>query len=185
MGLWIGRRETGYLFYKRLLNQAQQHLSQNPVYIKQGFWFDTFPLGAKWMVDRLNEIDPAHHRVFNQKVSFTAYGLGKYLLCLLAFSLYFMLFLKIHWLLTPLAILVFYIFEVSLLFLFPLLIDQVKHPLITSFKMTWNIGFSKTILIILPIAIFMLKGLFDNKGPFHNWHIGCLVILFWYVETRN
>lgn len=167
------------------LNKAKQHLKQNSAYIDKGNWLNTFSLGAKWMVSKLNKIDPLNHRTFNQNTNFLAYGLGKYLISLLAFLIYFLLFYNIHFLLTPLSILVFYVFEVALLFLFPLLIDGVEYPIITSIKMTWKIGFSKVILIVLPIAIFMLAGLFDIKRPFHNWHIGCLTILFWYKDERK
>jgi len=167
------------------LSKAKIHFNQRPVYVEQGSWINLFSSGAEWMVERLNEISSENQYIFNRDVHFTTYGLGKYLLCLLAFFISFLLFSKTHIALTPLSILVFYVFEVALLFLFPLLIDGVKHPIITSIKMTWEIGFFKAVLIVIPIAIFMLIGLFDIKKRYHNWHIGCLAILFWYLDERK
>ncbi|TVT42597.1 hypothetical protein FNT36_00420 [Hymenobacter setariae] len=88
---------------------------------------------------------------------------------------------KLHllWLL-PLAGLAFYVVEVHFLFLFPLLLDRVAHPLRTSIWATYQVGFMRALTWTLAIAAFMLAGLLNRRQPWRNWHIGCLALIHWY-----
>ena len=95
-------------------------------------------------------------------------------------------FFSLNIFLTPLSIIVFYLFEVHFLFLFPLIIDKIDQPILTSIKQTYKVGIFNALVTVIPIACFMLKGLFNISKPFHNWHIGSLAILIWYQnEIRD
>lgn len=134
----------------------------------------------------LNQLEPANQKPFPASTNFTRYGVGKYALCVSASALSAFLFYRINPLLTPLAALVFYFFEVQLLFLFPLLIDEARHPVGRSVRATQKIGMAKALITVMPIAFYMVAGLRKKKDPRRQWYIGCLAILIWYVkEVRN
>lgn len=171
---------------QELLNQSEKFLQQHPHFVKKGFSLNVFSDGAQWMVDMLNKIDPLQNRTFDQSIYFTFWGWSKYLVCLLAFFISFFILLNIHFSLIPLSILAFYFIEGWFVFLFPTLIDRKSNPIVSSAKLTSEIGIFTTITTILPIAFFMLSGIFQKKKFLINWHIGCLAILFWYTdEIRN
>lgn len=129
----------------------------------------------------LNKLEPAKQKRFPASTNFTRYGIGKYALCITASLLSAFLFCRINPLLTPLAVFVFYFFEVQLLFLFPLLIDDVRQPVWQSVKATQKIGIAKAMVTVLPIAFYMVAGLCKKKS-YRQWYIGCLAILLWYVK---
>ncbi len=171
---------------QEFLNQSKDFLKQHPHFIKNGISLRMFSDGAQWMVDMLNKIDPLQNRTFDQSIHFSFWGWSKYIACLLAFFASFFILLNIHFSLIPLSILPFYFIEGWLVFLFPILIDRKVNPIISSAKLTFKIGIFTTITTILPIAFFMLSGIFQKKKLLINWHIGCLAILFWYTdEIRN
>jgi len=124
-------------------------------------------------------------KTFDASVPFTLYGLLKYFLCLSAFTLSFVLLLRISVFLTPLSVIIFYLAEVQLLFLFPLLIDGVNAPLLSSVKQTAKLGTVSALLIVMPIAFYMLTGLLNLRDPFRNWHIGSLAILILYLDETG
>lgn len=170
--------------YSKLIAESKALWNNNPEYTKHTVSFKVFNLGAKWMFEQLNKNDEV--KSFNDLPNYFIYGILKYGICLLAFCISFYLFLKIHLLFTPLAIIVFYLFEVHFLFLFPLLIDDVKNPIITSIQQTYIIGLFTTLVTVIPIGFYMMMGLLNLKNPFRNWHIGCLTIIIWYKnEVRN
>ena len=68
------------------------------------------------------------------------------------------------------SILAFYIIEVHFLFLFPLLIDRVSNPMLTSCKMTYKIGFLKALITVFQIGLYMMFGLLQLKEPFKKWN---------------
>jgi len=87
----------------------------------------------------------------------------------------------------PLSIVVFYLFEIQFLFLFPLLIDNSKEPVRRGIREVFKIGIIRCLFTVIPIAFFMLLGLFHKRQRYRNWYIGCLAILIWYndeVRTR-
>jgi hypothetical protein len=169
--------------YKQLLAQSKIHLDKNPVYLDHPFSIHIFSSGAKWMYEQLNT---AATKTFDLTINFGFYGLLKYSICIAAGITAAILLWSVHILLAPLAILVFYFFEVHFLFLFPLLIDKVKLPLLKSIRTTYSIGVLNCMAIVIPISIFMLAGLVNTKAPFKNWHIGSLAIITWYKnDVRN
>jgi hypothetical protein len=171
--------------YRALLSQSKAMLKHNPEFISGLPFGDIFYAGAKWMHNWMNEMDD-RKTVFNYAAGFGAYGLFKYSCCVAAMTIAALLLYKVNVLLTPLSIIVFYFFEVQLLFLFPLLIDNVKNPLWVSMQQTYQIGIFKAIINVIPISIYMVIGLFNTKAPFRNWHTGSLAIVIWYqYEIRN
>lgn len=171
--------------YSYLLRASKQRLKENPRYISGAISPGIFSTGAKWMQERLNE-NSTDKISFNPSIAFGAYGFLKYISCSMAGIVAAFLLYKVHQLLVPLSIFIFYFFEVQLLFLFPLLIDQVPSPIWTSIRQSWRIGIFKTMLIVIPIGIFMIFGLFNVRAPLRNWHLGSLAIIIWYEhEVRN
>jgi len=164
-----------------------------------------FPAGARWMHDRLGELPQRPGEMprrpgalpqrdqepFDSGISYTAYGIAKYGICLTAAGLTaaglaaagisgYPLFAA------PLSILVFYLFEIHFLFLFPLLIDRTPRPLLTSIRATYKIGVWRCLITVIPIAVYMLIGLTRKNDRLANWHTGCLAIVIWYDhEIRN
>ena len=138
-----------------------------------------FTDGAKWMCNQLNQLSDRKTE-FTDSVNYTAYGLLKYGISLLFFLLSVFFFVHINILLVPLAVVIFYFAEVHFLFLFPLLIDGVQHPLQQSVKATYSIGLFTSMYTVFRIGLFMITGLFNISTPFRNWHIGCMAIIIWY-----
>ena len=115
--------------YQNLLNTSRAHLHQYPV-DNQIFSLLIFTSGAEWMMIRMNEMD-SQKRVFDNSISYEKYGYFKYGLCLFAFFIMGVLMSLKSLYLLPLAILVFYIFEIHFLFLFPFFFSFVlffSHP---------------------------------------------------------
>jgi hypothetical protein len=144
---------------------------------------NVFGSGAEWMFVQLNENKDAS---FNKSIQYSAYGFLKYSISLLAFFVSAFLFFRINVWLVPISIIVFYLVEIHFLFLFPLLIDNVKRPLLTSIRETYRTGIFTALFNVIPIGVYMIMGLFRLKDPFRNWYIGCLAIVVWYnEEVRN
>lgn len=140
-----------------------------------------FTAGARWMHGQLPP-----KNAFSTTISYTLYGLVKYGISLLAFGASVLLFCRVNPLLAPLSIVVFYLVEVHFLFLFPLLLDGVKQPLLKSIQQTYRIGLLPAVATVMPIGFYMLAGLCHFKAPLRAWHIGCGAILIWYQhEVRD
>ncbi len=174
------------MHFSTLLQLSKHHLQNHPEVVSNVFSFDLFTQGAHWMAHRLNELDDSKIAVVDPMVNFKVYGFGKYILCVLFFVISLLFSLKLNLLLMPVSILVFYFVEVQLLFLFPLLIDQVERPILTSIRLTSEIGVFRAVITVIPIAFYMAWGLCNVKKPFKNWYIGCLAVVIWYqYEVRN
>ncbi|HEY0030629.1 MAG TPA: hypothetical protein VGC65_07720 [Bacteroidia bacterium] len=171
--------------YKTLLHKSKVQWEKNPGNPIEEVSGKLFSSGAKWMYDQLNA-QKHNEKEFNIAINYTFYGLLKYGICLTAFFISAMFFLNWNVYLLPFSIIVFYFFEVQFLFLFPLLIDNVKHPLLTSIRQTYKTGIIRSMANVIPIACYMLIGLFNLHNPLRNWHIGSLAIIIWYQhEIRN
>ncbi len=170
--------------YSKLIAESKALWHKNPQYIEGAISLQIFNLGARWMFEQLNKNDGK--KTFTDLPNYFIYGIIKYGTCLLALCISFFLLLKTNPLLTPLSIIIFYLFEIHFLFLFPLLIDGVEKPIIISIQQTYKIGLFTALTTIIPIGCFMMIGLFNFKKPFRNWYIGCLAIIIWYKnEVRN
>ncbi|MGG9962937.1 hypothetical protein [Ferruginibacter sp. SUN106] len=169
--------------YRQLLAQSKICLDKNPVYVDAPVNIHIFSSGAKWMADQLNTTAT---KPFDNTINFGLYGTLKYGVCILAFIAAVFLLWHINIFLLPLAVLVFYFFEVHFLFLFPLLLDNIQQPLLKSISLSYTVGIIRCMTIVIPISIFMLAGLLNIKSPFKNWHTGSLAILIWYKnDIRN
>ena len=168
--------------WRDLWRQSERHLQLYPIYLSETPDLSVFSKGAAWMTARLNEMDNHKTTRFDPSIPFNAYGWFKYGLCISACIISAFLLFPLHFLLVPLSIVVFYFLEVQLLFLFPLLIDQVKQPILTSIKITYHLGVFKCMGTVMPIAFWMLWGIFSKNQPFRNWHVGALAILIWYKD---
>jgi len=170
--------------YQDLLANSKIHLSRFPGEQKTNSNTYIFTEGARWMTQRLNELDGGQ-RHFDPLLPYERYGYFKYIFCLSCFLLSAGVFWTNAIFLIPLAVVVFYFFEIHLLFLFPLLIGGVDHPIAKSIRMTYQIGIFTTLKTIIPIGVFMVLGLFRRQHPLKNWYLGCLAVLIWYVDERD
>ena len=172
--------------YKHLITASREHLAKYPGHAPVSGPMTMFPGGARWMYDRLNELDGSDVRPFDPKINYSLYGYLKYGICLTGLSLACYWSFKFSMLLIPLSILLFYLLEIHFLFLFPLLIDRARWPVLNGIREVFRIGVIPCLLTVIPISIFMMTGLFRRKNSFRNWYIGCLSILIWYKnEVRN
>ena len=168
-----------------LLQKSELHLHNHPHFIPEVKMFSIFSKGAQWMFDRLQELNPEPALEWNSSLNYEYYGYLKYGICTACFIGSACFFFHHSFWLVPLSILIFYGLEVHFLFLFPLLIDGVNHPVHRSFMLTYKIGILKAMYTVMVVAAYMLWGLNDVKQPFRKWHIGCMAILLWYSEERK
>lgn len=169
--------------YQQLLSHSKESIGTDFPVSNKIISFQVFEIGSRWMFARLNT---GTTQSFNSSVNYLGYGLLKYSISFLVFLFSAWLFLKVNLLLVPLSIVFFYLAEVHFLFLFPMVIDNVKKPVWTSVKQTYKIGVLNALITVIPIGCFMLWGLLHYKNPFRNWYIGCLAIIIWYQnEIRN
>ena len=172
--------------YRHLITQSTSIYERKPYKIEHVFSLNIFNYGANWMYANLIYLDNKNRIINFPYISYNRYGYIKYGICLTIWVLSLFLLMRLNIYLAPVSILIFYFCEVHFLFLFPLLIDNVKNPILTSIKQTYRIGLFKTIFTVSQIGIFMILGFLNFKNPFKNWYIGCLAILIWYQnEVRN
>jgi len=171
---------------KALLKQGALQFDQQPSQVQHVFSRHLFTSGAQWMFGKLPETESETAGRFNVATPFGLYGCYKYGISLLTFVGSFLALEKVSMLLTPLAVLFFYVVEVHFLFLFPLLLDRAKNPILTSMRATYRIGFLRALFGVLTIGVYMLSGLLNRHNPLRRWHIGCLSVILWYqYEVRN
>ena len=174
------------MYCKKLIKEARILYEIYPIKMEKYSMFNVFQEGAKWMYEMLEKLEGTKSSNFNNNVNFNLYGVLKYGICLSFFVISFISLWYTHPLLTPLSIITFYLVEIHFLFLFPLLIDHSKKPMVDNIHIIYKIGICKTLITIIPIGCYMMIGLFNFKNPFYNWYIGCLSILIWYKdEVRN
>jgi hypothetical protein len=168
----------------QLIAQSEAQLARAPLRCKDTFAFNVFESGAEWMAAQLSDGRPVSDFIASRKYS--VYGWMKYGLSLMAMIISLWMCVNINLWLLPLSIVVFYLVEVHFLFLFPLLIDDVASPVLTSIQQTYKSGLFVSLLTVMPIGFYMLAGLLNVRDPFRNWHVGCLAVILWYKnEVRN
>ncbi|WP_153799144.1 hypothetical protein [Foetidibacter luteolus] len=174
------------MHYKKLLAEAEAFLKDNPEYVRQTFTLQLFNVGAAWMATKLQQLDNSRKVHVNPGTNFTFYGLLKYGLCIVASVIACCFLYRESIFLVPAAFFVFYLCEVHLLFLFPLLIDNTTNPVWKSIRHTYKIGLLNALSRVIPISLYMIAGLFNINTAFKNWHAGSIAILIWYKnEVRN
>jgi hypothetical protein len=157
-------------------------LAAQPAQVRRPLSPHIFATGARWLAGHL---PPRAGRPagFDAAIPFGRYGSLKYGSSLLALLGVAGMLARLHAplvVLLPLAGLAFYVVEVHFLFLFPLLLDGVAHPLRASVRATYRVGLFKALAWTLTLAAFMLAGLLHWRRPWRNWHIGCLALIYWY-----
>lgn len=163
-----------------LLRQSARQLAARPAQVRRPVSSRVFTTGARWMFAHLPP-QPGRPGRFDETINFGWYGGLKYGCSLLALLVAAGAVAKLgRPLLLPLAGLAFYVVEIHFLFLFPLLLDRVAHPLRASIRATYRVGLLKALAWTLAIAAFMLAGLLNRRRPWRNWHIGCLALIHWY-----
>ncbi|TND06971.1 MAG: hypothetical protein FD123_3435 [Bacteroidetes bacterium] len=168
--------------FVQLLRKSNQHLRKHPPASAQKISGDFFTSGAAWMHEQLHPLENDRSRAFNRSVNYAFYGFMKYAVSLLAFGVSFFILLRVNVWLTPLAVPVFYFFEIHFLFLFPLLIDGSPQPIRSSIKATYRTGVFSALFNVMPIGIYMMFGLLNFRDPLRNWYAGCYSILTWYND---
>lgn len=172
--------------YRQLIAQSKANLEANPPCMTDILSPRIFTIGAKWMFDKLHEGKQNTELSYNPSVQYLAYGVGKYGISLAAYVFATLYLAQINIVLVPLSVIVFYVVEVHFLFLFPILIDNIPHPIRTSIRQTYKVGLFTSLLTVIPLGFFMVAGLFRLRNPLRNWYIGCLAIVIWYRdEIRN
>lgn len=167
-----------------LLHASARQLAAQPAQVLNPLSPRVFSRGAGWLAGHLPPVGIGDGPA--RSVRFGLYGSLKYgssLLAALGMAAA-LIGLRQLWLL-PLAGLAFYLVEVQLLFLFPLLLDGVSNPLRRSVRATYHVGLLRALTWTLCIAGYMLVGLLDWRQPWRKWHIGCLAVFNWYdAEVR-
>jgi uncharacterized protein len=89
-------------------------------------------------------------------------------------------------LLAPLAVVVFYVIEAQMVFLFPLALDGSARPFRTARAWTRRAGGTFAVMrVVLPLASVMLLGGFVGRGFVRCWCLGCLAVCLWYEDLRK
>lgn len=164
--------------YKELITAAKQQLSTSAHYAVVSP-SQLFSHGAEWMHTHMSELS-SDDTPFDTSIAYNTYGWLKYIISVACCIISAILLSNIHPALSILSILCFYLVEVHFLFLFPLLLDRVAHPIRSSIAATYKVGLASALINTVAIGCYMLIGLLNFKRPLHNWHIGCLAILIWY-----
>lgn len=174
---------------RRLLKQAGI-LFDNPQLpfaytAAQDGWRAGFASGAAWMRSVMEyvrgEAIPPIEADYN-KLGIFKYGLASS--CALACGA--LLILMGWWLLLPLCVLVFYLVEAQMVFLFPLAIDGCKQPVRLSPGWTQHAGGTLRVTwVVMQLAAVMLFGAFTGNGFVRSWALGCIAIVLWYEELRD
>ena len=141
-----------------------------------------FEAGAAWMAAQLARLRGRPQPTGASRRRFTYYGWLKYGLSWLGGVLAATAMCRYRIWLLPLAGLGFYVVEIQFLFLFPLLLEGHPRPLLASCRLTARVGYGRCLLGVLPVAAYMLAGLGCPRRARWRWHVGCLAILFWYVD---
>ncbi len=169
-----------------LLRLARAEMARNPAVLPvQDLQKGIFSTGGRWMFYWMQILQFDEKRTLQHGINFAFYGLFKYAISGAVFLITLFFLWPLGWMYAPLSIICFYAVEVQLMFLFPLLIDQSPAPLRESRTMTRSIGTIYTVLVILPIGVFMLLGLFHWKNPLKHWYLGCLAVVIWYILERK
>jgi hypothetical protein len=167
----------------KLLSKASKLWEEETIVLPSLNYNTKFEFGAAWMSVWMGKIRPEAQIFLKPLFRFSYFGYLKYGLSLIFMGISIPFLYKIHAYLVVFSVLVFYLVEVHFLFLFPILIENKENPIKQSIKITYKIGLFSALITVIPIAFFMLIGLFNIKNPLKNWYIGCLSVLIWYEEV--
>ena len=156
-----------------------------PYEAKKRIWKNDFSAGADWMRNCLSQLR-MNDLTKRNDIELNAAGMQKYGLAILPVLATLSLSIAAKSiLLFCLGPVVFYLVEVQMVFLFPLLIDGEKHPFKASRDLVRSQGGTwEALRIVLPVSWTMVFGGFFGQGFVRCWCIGCLAVLLWYEKAR-
>jgi hypothetical protein len=151
----------------------------------RGAWRTGFHSGAMWMAMALNRCRPGEPIIFafNANPSrFQILGIIKYAMAATAAAPCVAAAILLH---SPwpilLAPIVFYLYEVQMLFLFPLALDGSPNPFRDARDLTRRAGGTLHAAgIVMVLAAVMLFGGLAGRGFVRCWCLGCLAVCIWY-----
>ncbi len=148
-------------------------------------WRRRFVGGGEWMREALWVLRKGgvtfHPFDFHQLglIKYGAASLGA--ACVIGLSIFW----RQPWLAIS-ALLVFYLVEVQMLFVFPLAIDRETNLLSASRRLVSRSGGTwKALCIVVQLAMAMLFGGLAGRGFVRSWCLGCLAVLVWYERLRT
>jgi hypothetical protein len=90
------------------------------------------------------------------------------------------------WVLLPGVVIIFYLVEAQMVFLFPLALDGSAHPIRESLVWTRAAGGTIPVMLtVMQLAAVMLFGGFFGRGFVRSWCLGCLAVVLWYEALRR
>lgn len=145
-----------------------------------------FQAGAKWM-HRCLETIRGERISYPETVAFNVHGFVKNGVAGTLSMIVWGIGIATHSIPLILAsTLVFYLIEVQMVFLFPLLIDQDPTPFQKSrHYVVRGGGTIKAMSVVMPISAFMMIGGLLGQGIVRSWCIGCLAVVLWYEKART
>ena len=163
--------------YSLLMQRVDEQWPSIPL-LNSGFGLNAFATGVQWMFQRMQELNlvkanQAPNLPWN-RIGYCKYALVS--LAALVLSGAFGLIQPLLFLSFPIW---FYLLELPLVFLFPILIQHKSFSIKHSILLIQKTGFTASYLILIQLAAGML---IPSKN-FHNWHKGCLAVLIWYEEV--
>lgn len=143
----------------------------------------SFASGAEWMRSALGTL---RAEAPGGSAAFNAIGCVKYIAAAVAAAIPVAVAVvtRSAW---PLALVVpaFYAAEVQSVFAFPAALDGAARPIATSRTIVRSGGGTlRSVVIVVPIAAYMLGGGFFGRGFRRSWCVGCLAVLLWYEAWR-
>jgi hypothetical protein len=148
-------------------------------------WRMGFASGGQWMREALELL--RSQPVVGPAVDLNRLGIFKYALASSAALAW--LVVAMCWrqpLLIMCSVLMFYLVEAQMVFLFPLALDGSTHPFRDARRWTRQAGGTLAVLrVVLPVAAMMLLGGLLGRGFVRSWCIGCLAVCIWYEHLRR
>jgi hypothetical protein len=144
-----------------------------------------FQVGGQWMKKALKRMGVESLSRF--KPPFQELGYFKYGLAAWAALLAGCLLLQAGpWAASTAALLVFYLVESQMVFLFPLSIEAVEDPIRESLRDVRRAGGNfKVMVTVMVLALYMVSGGFFRENLKKSWCIGCLAVLVWHLRLRR
>lgn len=140
-----------------------------------------FGAAGIWVAHALSALRPSD---VERHAAWWRWGLAKYGACLAAaFAFVAAAWWTGVWPLGLAALLAFYLVEVQMVFLFPVLADGAPNPLRASRDLLQRSGGTiAAVVTVLRLAFVMLTGGVMGRGFVRSWCLGCLAVVHWYVD---
>lgn len=138
--------------------------------------------GAAWMRSAMGVV---RGQAPSGEPSAERLGACKYALASVAASLVLALLWRVPALAVPAAVVIFYVVEVRMVFVFPLALDGEEAPFRASHRLVARTSPQGVATArVMRIAARMLFGGFTGRGFVRSWCLGCLAVVLWYEDAR-